>query len=228
MLSFLNTLSTDIGLSLSSGISLSVSTLSTDAFGLSSLVSQPSSLPSAASSQTTGFSISVVPSISSTPASGPTTAGTPLPEETPVSDFTRLNFDNDTLSQFLGCVSSTGLNGEPLFDGPYAFDASFTQVTCREFCDSQPGGPYLFHGLEQGNLCHCSRDLVATNALLDNGACNMPASGDPTKTEAGGGRSRSIIFRNLEPEGLEEVRRFYVLVCSKLALHKIIAKVGIG
>ncbi|KAF1914828.1 hypothetical protein BDU57DRAFT_596697 [Ampelomyces quisqualis] len=187
---------------LSTGTGLPVSALPTDVPGLSSLISQPNALPSGVSSVPTGFIISVLPSISSSPAinpSGPSTVGVPLPPVPSVSNPATLVYNNDPLGQFLGCVSSTGLNGQPLFDGPSIFNPSLTQITCRLFCKTQPGAPYLFYAIEQGNLCHCSKTLVSSNVVVNNGACNIPVSGDPTKTEAGGGQSNSVVFRNLEP-----------------------------
>jgi hypothetical protein len=149
----------------------------------------------------------------------PTTIGTPLPAQTPVSNALALNFNADPLGQYIGCISPTGLNGMPMFDGPSSFSVSFTQRTCRLFCEAQPAGPYIFYALEQGNLCHCSRTLVTVNLVLDLGGCNMAAQGDPTRTQAGGGFGRAIVYRDLSSI---PVRPIFTIVCLSLAPHKFV------
>jgi hypothetical protein len=166
-----------------------------------------------------------VPAISS---GGPTTIGTPLSAPTPVASPETLILNADPAGTFLGCISSTGLDGNSVFDGPSAYNSSFTQTTCRQFCDSQPGAPYQFYALEQGNLCHCSSAIVSTNVITDPNGCTIAAAGDPTRRQNGGGRNRSVVFSNdfyTDPD----VRPYFCIICSKLALHKFVTrKVGIG
>jgi hypothetical protein len=168
--------------------------------------------------------------VMSTPlASGQaTTQGTPLPAVTPVADPSLLVGTADPAARFLGCLASTGLNGAPVFNGPSIYDPTLTQTTCNTFCNTQPGGPYRFYALEQGNLCHCSQTIDTTNVITDQTGCNMAAAGDPTQRQNGGGRGRLATFQNLGFPNT--VRPHLTIVCSKLALHKCFyfAKVGIG
>ncbi|KAH7380572.1 hypothetical protein DE146DRAFT_637562 [Phaeosphaeria sp. MPI-PUGE-AT-0046c] len=181
----------------SSGLASSSSGLASSSSGLASsssgLASSSSGLASSISGLTSSSSgLASLPSISSTSA-----GVSSLPAGTPVADPGSLNYHADPNSQYLGCLSPIGLNGQPLFDGPSTYNASITQVTCGQFCRSQSGGPYEFYAIEQGNLCHCSKTLVASNAVIDNSGCNMGAQGDPT--QAGGGRNRGAVFRDLTP-----------------------------
>ena len=76
------------------------------------------------------------------------------------------------------------------------------------------------YALEQGNICHCSHYLPSSGIVVDQAGCNMPAEGDPTGKQAGGGRNRASVFQVTDfPD--EEVRQLSRFMCSILALHKI-------
>jgi hypothetical protein len=133
----------------------------------------------------------------------------------------------DPQGQFLGCLASTGLNGASIFTGPSIYSTAITQATCNTFCNTQPGGPYRFYAIEQGNLCHCSQTIDTANVVTDPTGCDMAAQGDPTQRQNGGGRNRLAAFQNLAFPA--SVRPYFTIICSKLALHKIVTfKVGIG
>jgi hypothetical protein len=224
LLSVINNLPPGFSLpaSIASGVSQSVSVPS--GTGLPSNVGQLSSFLSSINPSPSGVSVSAG---STSPSNMFTTIGSALPAVTPVADPSLLTGTGDPNGQFLGCLVATGLNGLPILNGPSEYSSSLTQVTCHAFCDVQPGAPFRFFAIEQGNLCHCGQALDTSNVLTDPTGCNMAAAGDPTQTQNGGGRRRLAVFQNLSPE--PSVRPFSTIICSKRALHKIcFFKVGIG
>jgi len=205
--------------------------------GVSSQIPQVSGGVSSAPSnagQPTGLPLPSVPSAApslpiSSPIFGsgiPSPVGTALPAGTPATDPQNLIADNDPNGTLLGCVSTTGKDGQSLFKGPSAYNSTLTQITCRRFCIDAVGGPYRIYALEQGNLCRCSADIDSTNVVTDPNGCDVPSSGNPR--EVGGGRGRAIVFTN-DDFAPPDVRPISLIICSKLALHNfVIFKVGIG
>ncbi|KAH4196963.1 hypothetical protein HBI22_198580 [Parastagonospora nodorum] len=192
-----------------------------------------SSVPSNAG-QSTGLPSPSIPSAApSSPTSSPifgsgipTPIGSPLPAGTPATNPQTLISDNDPEGTLLGCVSTTGKDGQSLFKGPSAYNSTFTQITCRRFCIDAIGGPYRIYALEQGNLCRCSAEIDSNNVVTDPYGCNVPSAGNPN--EVGGGRGRAIVFTN-DDFAPPDVRPISLIMCSKLALHNfVIIKVGTG
>jgi hypothetical protein len=187
-------------------------------------VSIPGGLPGQVSVTSPGV-------ITSTPiVAAPVTQGVPLPAGTPVADPSKLIVTGDPAGRFLGCLASTGLNGLPIFNGPAVYSIAVTQATCNAFCNVQPGGPFRFYAIEQGNLCHCTQTIDTANVISDPTGCNVAAEGDPLQTQNGGGTNRGATFQNLvfPPDSVRPY--FFTIICSKLALHKTFLrfKVGIG
>lgn len=205
--------------------------------GVSSQIPQvsggASSLPSNAGQSTGPPSPSIPSATPSSPTSSPifgsgipTPIGSPLPAGTPATNPQNLVADDDPDGTLLGCVSTTGKDGQSLFKGPSAYNSTFTQITCRRFCIDAVGGPYRIYALEQGNLCRCSADIDSNNVVTDPNGCDVPSAGNPR--EVGGGRGRAIVFTN-DDFAPPDVRPISLIICSKLALHIFfIIKVGIG
>jgi hypothetical protein len=229
-----------------SGLPGGVSSLLSVIGGLPSSV-VPSGLPGAISSIIGGgipsvsipgglpgqVSVTSAPTVTSSPiVAAPTTQGIPLPAVTVVADPSKLIGTADPAGRFLGCLASTGLNGLPIFNGPALFSTAITQASCNIFCNAQPGGPFRFYAIEQGNLCHCGQSIDTANVISDTTGCNMAAQGDPLQIQNGGGRGRLATFQNLVFPADPVCPRFLItIMCSKLALHKTFsfhAKVGIG
>jgi hypothetical protein len=170
---------------------------------VTTMVDVPGALPSQiVPSNVPSSLVTMASPVSSAPVarpSGPVTIGVPLPPNMVLDDPTQINFTPDPTDKFLGCISSTGLNGQPIFDGPSAYNVTFTVSRCREFCGAQPGAPYKYYALTQGNLCHCSSTIDQTNVKTEPNGCTIPAQGDPTQTEAGGGPDgTSVIYENTD------------------------------
>jgi hypothetical protein len=187
-------------------------------------VSIPGGLPGQVSVTSPGL-------VTSTPIVGaPTTQGIPLPAGTAVADPSQLIVTADPAGRFLGCLANIGLNGLPIFNGPSIYSTAITQATCNAFCNAQPGAPFRFYAIEQGNLCHCSQTIDTANVISDPTGCDIAAQGDPLQTQNGGGRNRAATFQNLlfPPDSVRPY--FLTIMCSKLALHKTFLrfKVGIG
>jgi hypothetical protein len=197
---------------------------------VTTIIDVPGALPSQiVPSNVPSSLVTIASPVSSAPVSrpsGPVTIGVPLPPNMSLDDPTQINFTPDPTDKFLGCISSTGLNGQPIFDGPSAYNTTFTASRCREFCDAQPGAPYKYYALTQGNLCHCSSAINQTNVKTEPNGCTIPAQGDPTQTEAGGGPDgTSVIYENTdagnEPSNeaiddpLQQVRPRFSLSCAQ-------------
>jgi hypothetical protein len=209
---------------LPSGFSVPViSALPSNGAQISSIVSVINNLPSGV--LPSGVSI---PASSGLPTNAFSTVGVALPAVTPVGNPALLTVNSDPASRFVGCLAFIGLNGLPILNGPAMYSPTITQASCNAFCNTQPGAPYRFYALEQGNLCHCAQSIDTANVLTDATGCNMAAEGDPTQLQNGGGRGRLATFQNTLFPG-SSVRPFSTILCSKLALHKIVLyKVGIG